>query len=157
MVKTPLSVVPQPPPRLEKASTSVRVSPLFYTFKNHIPAVIQLVAHFFKGLEFRYIMLDIFRIDFLFSFEHGHFCRRRTRIDDKDFIVFHNSISSFSRDYFIRSGYRMPSQMTMSAPPIRVEMDAKARRFMRFAAVRTAISPLPPMLQQQRPAVTPHS
>lgn len=129
----------------------------FHTFKNHIPAVIQLVAHFFKGLEFRYIMLDIFRIDFLFSFEHGHFCRRRTRIDDKDFIVFHNSISSFSRDYFIRSGYRMPSQMTMSAPPIRVEMDAKARRFMRFAAVRTAISPLPPMLQQQRPAVTPHS
>ena len=37
MVKTPLSVVPQPPPRLEKASTSVRVSPLFSHFQESYP------------------------------------------------------------------------------------------------------------------------
>ena len=57
----------------------------------------------------------------------------------------------------MNSLYNNPIQITIKAPPIRVEIDANANKFIRFAAVRTAMSPLPPILQQHIPAVTPAS
>ena len=66
--------------------------------------------------------------------------------------------NAFFLNYFnIKRGYKKPIHTTISAPPIRVEMEENANRLILSPAVSTARSPEPPMLQQQRPAVIPAS